>query len=403
MTTPRSITILGCTGSVGRATLDVVGEANLLASQSGEPQKFQIIALTAHQDWEGLARLGVAHEAQYVALADEAYGDQLKSALSGTGIEIGIGPKALIEAAQRHASLVMASIVGAAGLAPTLAAAQRGATIALANKECLVCAGSVFLDAAKRAGAKLLPVDSEHNAIFQVLHDLDTVEKLILTASGGPFRTWTPAQIAAATPSQAIAHPNWSMGEKISVDCATLMNKGLELIEAALLFDMPEHKIDVLVHPQSVIHSLVAYHDGSVLAQLGAPDMRIPIAHALAWPARIKTSVARLNLAQIARLDFQEPDINAFPALGMAREALKRGGAAPTLLNAANEVAVRAFLDGNVSFPEIAAIVLQTLEDAARLGIDGALSSLDDVHEADDAGRQMARDNVVRRRFAHTH
>jgi 1-deoxy-D-xylulose-5-phosphate reductoisomerase len=399
---PRTLTILGATGSVGRATLDVVRQANAAAAVAGDAPKFQIVALTANKDWAGLAEQAIALKAQYVALADPAFADQLKAALSGQGIEIGIGPGALVEAAQRDASIVMASIVGAAGLAPTLAAAKRGAAIALANKECLVCAGAVFLDAAKQASAKLLPVDSEHNAIFQVLDNPETVEKLILTASGGPFRTWTKEQIAIATPQQAIAHPNWSMGEKISVDCATLMNKGLELIEAALLFDMPEHKIDVLIHPQSVIHSLVAYHDGSVLAQLGAPDMRIPIANALAWPTRLKTSVARLNLAQIGRLDFQEPDIIAFPALGLAREALKQNGCAPTILNAANEIAVRAFLDGNVSFPEIAAIVSETLNEANRLGLMGPLSSLDDVHQADELGRRISREQVAVRRFATT-
>jgi 1-deoxy-D-xylulose-5-phosphate reductoisomerase len=399
MSNRRTLTILGCTGSVGGATLDVVAEANARAVQIGDAPQFVIVALTAHNDWAGLAKQAISHKAAFVALSDPTFADQLKDALSGQGIEIGIGPAALVEAANRDASIVMASIVGAAGLAPTLAAARRGAAIALANKECLVCAGSVFLDAAKQAGAKLLPVDSEHNAIFQVLDNPQTVEKLILTASGGPFRTWTKDQIATATPAQAIAHPNWSMGEKISVDCATLMNKGLELIEAALLFDMPETKIDVLIHPQSVIHSLVAYHDGSVLAQLGAPDMRIPIANALAWPTRIKTSVARLNLAEIGRLDFQEPDMIAFPALALAREALKRNGAAPTILNAANEIAVRAFLDGNVSFPEIAAIVSETLSEAARLGIDGALSCLDDVHGADEAGRRIGQEKVAVRRF----
>ena len=400
MSTPRTLTILGATGSVGQATLDVVREANAQTISLGQAPKFRIVALTAHTDWESLAKHAIAHNAEFVALSDSAQGEKLKAALSGRAIEVGIGPGALVEAAQREASIVMASIVGAAGLAPTLAAAKRGAAIALANKECLVCAGAVFLDAAKQAGSKLLPVDSEHNAIFQVLHNPEAVEKLILTASGGPFRTWKKEQIALATPAQAIAHPNWSMGEKISVDCATLMNKGLELIEAALLFDMPEYKIDVLIHPQSVIHSLVAYHDGSVLAQLGAPDMRIPIANALAWPERIKTNVARLNLAEIARLDFQEPDIIAFPALNLAREALKTSGAAPTILNAANEVAVRAFLDGNVSFLEIAAIVSETLCEAGRLGIDGALNCLNDVHEADVAGRQMASQKVAQRSFA---
>jgi 1-deoxy-D-xylulose-5-phosphate reductoisomerase len=400
MNATRTLTILGATGSIGSATLDVVAQANAGAIAAGDGPAFKIIALTAHQDWENLARYALAYKAEFVALSDPTHGDQLKHALSGQGIEIGLGPEALVAAAQRNSDLVMAAIVGAAGLAPTLAAAQRGAAIALANKECLVCAGSVFLDAAKQAGAKLLPTDSEHNAIFQVLDNPDSVEKLILTASGGPFRTWTSAQIAQATPAQAIAHPNWSMGRKISVDCATLMNKGLELIEAALLFDMPEQKIDVLIHPQSVIHSLVAYRDGSVLAQLGAPDMRIPIANALAWPKRFETNVARLNLAQIGQLDFQEPDIIAFPALGLAREALKRNGCAPTILNAANEIAVEAFLDGNVSFPEIAAIVSETLGEASRLGIDGAMSSLDDVYQADAAGRCIGKQKLGLRRFA---
>jgi len=319
--------------------------------------------------------------------------------LAGHKIEIGLGPEAVVEAAARPADVVMAAIVGAAGLAPTLAAAKRGATIALANKECLVCAGSVFLKAVRDGGGSILPVDSEHNAIFQVLDQSDRVEKLILTASGGPFRTWSAAAIAAATPEQAVAHPNWSMGQKISVDSATLMNKGLELIEAALLFGMPENKIDVLVHPQSVIHSLVAYQDGSVLAQLGAADMRIPIAHALAWPARLVTSAPRLDLAAIAKLDFEVPDLERFPALSLARGALQKGGAAPTILNAANEVAVQAFLDRNVSFPEIAAIVLETMDQACRLGMDAALGDLDDVYAADEAGRSIAVQNIAKRKL----
>lgn len=399
MNTTRKLSILGATGSVGTATLDVVAQANARSIANGQPPKFQIVALTACNDWKNLARHAVSFKAEYVALSDPAHGQDLRDALAGEGIEIGIGPQSLIEAAQRDASIVMAAIVGAAGLAPTLAAAQRGASIALANKECLVCAGTIFLDAARTAGAKLLPVDSEHNAIFQVLHNPESVEKLILTASGGPFRTWTREQIAAATPAQAIAHPNWSMGRKISVDCATLMNKGLELIEAALLFDVPESKIDVLIHPQSVIHSLVAYVDGSVLAQLGAPDMRIPIANALAWPQRLETSVARLNLAQIGQLDFQEPDLIAFPCLGLARDALQGKGAAPTILNAANEIAVQAFLDGNVSFPEIAAIVSETLNRANRIGVDGTLSCLADVYEADAAGRLIAQEKINERKF----
>ncbi|WP_395631596.1 1-deoxy-D-xylulose-5-phosphate reductoisomerase [Aquidulcibacter sp.] len=395
----KSLTILGATGSIGLATLDVVMEANARARATGQDDAYRVIALTANRDWAGLAEQAILTGATFVALSDGRFGPQLEAALAGHKIEIGLGPEAVVEAAARPADVVMAAIVGAAGLAPTLAAAKRGATIALANKECLVCAGSVFLKAVRDGGGSILPVDSEHNAIFQVLDQSDRVEKLILTASGGPFRTWSAAAIAAATPEQAVAHPNWSMGQKISVDSATLMNKGLELIEAALLFGMPENKIDVLVHPQSVIHSLVAYQDGSVLAQLGAADMRIPIAHALAWPARLVTSAPRLDLAAIAKLDFEVPDLERFPALSLARGALQKGGAAPTILNAANEVAVQAFLDRNVSFPEIAAIVLETMDEACRLGMDAALGDLDDVYAADEAGRSIAVQNIAKRKL----
>lgn len=395
----KSLTILGATGSIGLATLDVVMEANARARAAGQDEAYRVVALTANRDWAGLAEQAILTGATFVALSDGRFGPQLEAALAGHKIEIGLGPEAVVEAAARPADVVMAAIVGAAGLAPTLAAAKRGATIALANKECLVCAGSVFLKAVRDGGGSILPVDSEHNAIFQVLDQSDRVEKLILTASGGPFRTWSAAAIAAATPEQAVAHPNWSMGQKISVDSATLMNKGLELIEAALLFGMPENKIDVLVHPQSVIHSLVAYQDGSVLAQLGAADMRIPIAHALAWPARLVTSAPRLDLAAIAKLDFEVPDLERFPALSLARSALQKGGAAPTILNAANEVAVQAFLDRNVSFPEIAAIVLETMDEACRLGMDAALGDLDDVYAADEAGRSIAVQNIAKRKL----
>ena len=395
----KSLTILGATGSIGLATLDVVMEANARARAAGQDDAYRVIALTANRDWAGLAEQAILTGATFVALSDGRFGPQLEAALAGHKVEIGLGPEAVVEAAARPADVVMAAIVGAAGLAPTLAAAKRGATIALANKECLVCAGSVFLKAVRDGGGSILPVDSEHNAIFQVLDQSDRVEKLILTASGGPFRTWSAAAIAAATPEQAVAHPNWSMGQKISVDSATLMNKGLELIEAALLFGMPENKIDVLVHPQSVIHSLVAYQDGSVLAQLGAADMRIPIAHALAWPARLVTSAPRLDLAAIAKLDFEVPDLERFPALSLARSALQKGGAAPTILNAANEVAVQAFLDRNVSFPEIAAIVLETMDEACRLGMDAALGDLDDVYAADEAGRSIAVQNIAKRKL----
>lgn len=399
MNMTKSLTILGATGSVGQATLDVAMEANARARSAGQEDAYRVMALTANRDWAGLAEQALATGATYVALGDPRFGPQLEAALAGHGVEIGLGPEALVEAAARPADIVMAAIVGAAGLAPALAAAKRGATIALANKECLVCAGSVFLKAVQDGGASILPVDSEHNAIFQVLDQSDRVEKLILTASGGPFRTWSAAAIAAATPEQAVAHPNWSMGQKISVDSATLMNKGLELIEAALLFGMPENKIDVLVHPQSVIHSLVAYQDGSVLAQLGAADMRIPIAHALAWPSRLVTSAPRLDLAAIAQLDFEVPDLERFPALSLARGALQKKGAAPTILNAANEVAVQAFLDRNVSFPEIAAIVSETMDEACRLGMDAALGDLDDVYAADEAGRSIATQNIAKRKF----
>lgn len=394
----RKLTVLGATGSVGRATLDVVAEVNARAAHHGQPPVFRIEALAACRDAAGLARLARSHGARMVALAEPENGQALCDALAGSGVEVAIGPEAASEAAARPADLVMAAITGAAGLHPALEAAKRGATILLANKECLVCAGPVFLAAAQAGGARILPVDSEHNAIFQVLDRREAVEKLILTASGGPFRQWSVEAMARATPEQAVAHPNWSMGRKISVDSATLMNKGLELIEASLLFDMPEDQIDILVHPQSIIHSLVAYKDGSFLAQLGAPDMRIPIAHALAWPERFETSVPRLDLVAVARLDFEPPDSARFPALALCRSALAAGGAAPTVLNAANEIAVGAFLDRNVRFPEIAAIVAETMERAHKDGLDRALGNLDDVHAADDAGRAIASALVAARR-----
>jgi 1-deoxy-D-xylulose-5-phosphate reductoisomerase len=297
----------------------------------------------------------------------------------------------------------MSAITGAAALAPTRAAIDRGASVALANKECLVCAGPLLMDAARRSGATLLPVDSEHNAIFQVLDRPERVEKLTLTASGGPFREWSRERMAAATPDQACAHPNWSMGRKISVDSATLMNKGLELIEAAFLFDAPETRIDVLVHPQSVVHSLVAYCDGSVLAQMAAPDMRIPIAHALAWPDRAAISAARLDLAAVGRLDFFQPDLGRFPALRLAREALRTGGAAPAVLNAANESAVEGFLAGRIGFLDIAAVVEEVLLhwDSQGHGVIAKTpSSFGDVLAVDAAARIAARQAAARRQAA---
>jgi 1-deoxy-D-xylulose-5-phosphate reductoisomerase len=314
-------------------------------------------------------------------VADPALYAALRDALSGTNIAVGAGPDAVVEAAALDADWTMAAITGAAGLAPTLAAIRRGASVALANKEALVCAGEVMLRAVRDAGATLLPVDSEHNAIFQSLADGNhgAVEKIILTASGGPFRTATHAEMARATPV-------WSMGAKISIDSATMMNKGLELIEAARLFNLDETQIGVLIHPQSVIHGMVCYHDGSVMAQLGSPDMRIPIAHTLAWPERIATSSPRLNLAAIARLDFAEPDLTQFPALRLARAALKAGGGAPAILNAANEIAVDAFLNRRIGFLDIAGTVEKVLDSMGTPPAD----TLDDVIALDGAARRAA-------------
>jgi 1-deoxy-D-xylulose-5-phosphate reductoisomerase len=330
---PRRITVLGSTGSIGCNTVDLI-ERN--------SEAFEIEALTAHQNVAVLSEQARRLRPKLAVIADEnRYGD-LKEALAGTGVGVAAGQEALVEAADRPADWVMAAIVGAAGLAPTLAAVRRGAAIALANKETLVCAGSLMVAEIARHGATVLPVDSEHNAIFQVLETRhpETVERIILTASGGPFRDLSREAMAEVTPDQAVAHPNWDMGAKISVDSATMMNKGLELIEAYHLFGLPEPQIEILVHPQSVVHSMVAYIDGSVLAQLGQPDMRTPIAYALAWPARMAAPVERLDLAAIGQLTFEAPDPDRFPALRLARQALRAGGCAPTVLNAANEIAV---------------------------------------------------------------
>ncbi len=377
---PRRLSILGSTGSIGCSTLDLV-ERN--------PGAFEIEALTANRSVSRLAVQAKQFGARMAVVADEqCYGD-LKEALSGTGIEAAAGAAAVAEAAARPVDWVMAAIVGAAGLAPTLSAIRQGGVVGLANKETLVCAGSLMTAEVSACGAQLLPVDSEHNAIFQVL-DLEqpeSIDRLILTASGGPFRTFSREQMAGVTPDQAVAHPNWDMGAKISIDSATMMNKGLELIEAHYLFDMPEERIEILVHPQSVIHSMVSYVDGSVLAQLGQPDMRTPIAYALAWPERMVTPVERLDLAAVARLEFEEPDEVRFPALALARAALRAGGTAPTTMNAANEEAVAAFLAGRLGFLAIAEIVERTLEahPSVRLG------SLEEVNAADGAARDTAR------------
>ena len=347
---PRSVTILGSTGSVGTQTVDLV---------SRDPERFPVEALTANRNVTLLAQQARQLNARMAVVADPAAYAELKQLLSGTGIEVAAGSAAVAAAAERPADWVMAAIVGAAGLEPTLAAIRRGAIVAFANKEVLVCAGALMMEEVKAHGATLLPVDSEHSAIYQVFdfERIDSVSRLILTASGGPFRAKDRAFMAAATREQAVAHPTWDMGAKISVDSATMMNKGLELIEAHFLFGIPEERIDVLVHPQSVIHSLVEYVDGSVLAQLGTPDMRTPIAYALGWPARIATPAERLDLVKAATLTFEAPDPVRFPALRLARAALQSGGGAPTILSAANEVAVQAFLDRRIGFLDIHRLV----------------------------------------------
>lgn len=350
----RTISILGATGSVGSATLDLVAR---------HLEQYDVLALTAHRDVEGLAKAARAVKARHAVIADAAMLPALRAALSGTTIQCAGGAEALCETAALGADYTMAAITGCAGLPPVMAALQAGKTVALANKEALVSAGSLMIAAAKSTGATLLPVDSEHNAIFQCLQgaDMHSVSRIILTASGGPFRTMALADMAHITPAQAIKHPNWSMGAKISVDSATMMNKGLELIEAHHLFPLGHERLEVIVHPQSIIHSLVEYVDGSVLAQLGTADMRVPIAHTLAYPHRMETPVARLNFSQLTRLDFEAPDVVRFPALRLARAALVEGGAAPLIMNAANEVAVAAFLAGHCSFLQIAHCVEQTL------------------------------------------
>ena len=374
----RRISILGSTGSIGCSTLDLV-ERNR--------NRYEVVALTANRNVDLLAQQSRQVGAKLAVIGDEErYGD-LKAALADTGIEVAAGPRAVVDAAARSADWVMAGIVGAAGLEPTLAALRRGAVVALANKECLVCAGSLMLEEVRNSGATLLPADSEHNAIFQVFdfERPESVERIILTASGGPFLDRDLSDLERVTPAQAVAHPNWSMGPKISVDSATLMNKGLEIIEAYHLFPIQQDQIEVLVHPQSVIHSMVAYVDGSVLAQLGAPDMRTPIAYTLAWPRRIAAPSERLDLAAIGTLTFRPPDEIRFPALRLAREALQTAGAAPTILNAANEVAVQSFLNGHIGFVEIVKIVEEVLNKLPN----SPIASLDDVVEADRRTREL--------------
>ncbi len=375
----RSVTVLGSTGSVGTQTVDLLAAA---------PERFHVRALVAGRNVGLLAEQAVALRAERAVIADPASYAKLRDALAGTRIEVAAGPEEVVAAAALPADLTMAAITGAAGLAATLAAIRRGAIVALANKEALVCAGEVMLRAVSDARATLLPVDSEHNAIFQALADgnRDAVEKIVLTTSGGPFRTLSVEEMANATPEAALRHPVWSMGAKISIDSATMMNKCLEVIEAARLFALDETQIDVLVHPQAVIHGLVCYRDGSVLAQLGSPDMRIPIAHTLAWPSRMATQSPRLDLAALARLDFAEPDSVRFPALRLAREALRAGGGASAILNAANEIAVESFLQHRIRFLDIAGTVARVLD---AMGTPSA-DTLDEVLALDATARRTA-------------
>ncbi len=384
MAAPRSVTILGATGSIGASTIDLLKR---------NPSRYRIEAVSANRNGRALARIARELDARFAAVAhDGAYAD-LKEDLAGSGIEAAAGPAAMIEAARRPADWVMAAIAGATGLEPTLAAVERGGTVALANKECLVCAGALFMRRAALKGTKVLPVDSEHNALFQALSAgrREDVVRLVLTASGGPFRTWSMDAIRAATPAQALKHPNWSMGPKVTIDSATLMNKGLELIEAHHLFAMESAGIDVVVHPQSIVHGLVEFRDGSVIAQLGPPDMRIPIAHCLAWPTRIEGPGPRLDLARIATLTFEAPDVQRFPALSLARRALEAGNGAPTVLNAANEVAVAEFIAERLPFPGIPALVEATLEAAHRQGALREPASVEDALAIDHIARSLAR------------
>ncbi|MBA2778134.1 1-deoxy-D-xylulose-5-phosphate reductoisomerase [Billgrantia kenyensis] len=390
----QRVTVLGATGSIGTSTLDVIAR---------HPDRYQVHALTAHCSREGLLTQCLVHHPSVAVLAEERDAAWLRDCLSHAGLatEVRAGEAALVEAASAaEVDVVMAAIVGAAGLLPTLAAVRAGKRVLLANKEALVMSGALFMDAVARHGATLLPIDSEHNAIYQCLPpehrgglSRHGVTQLLLTASGGPFRGWTPERLATVTPEQACAHPNWSMGRKISVDSATLMNKGLELIEACWLFDARPEQVQVVVHPQSVIHSMAAYSDGSVLAQLGNPDMRTPIAYGLAWPERIDAGVEALDLFQIARLDFEAPDESAFPCLRLAREAMQAGGTAPAILNGANEVAVEAFLAGRLSFPGIGELVGEVLESLpVEVGDD-----LETLLAADARAREAARSRLDRR------
>ena len=383
----RRISVLGATGSVGQSTLDLIERT---------PGRFEVVALTAHSNARELAALARRHRVEVAVVANPDSYLELKALLAGTGIEAAAGAEALDAAASRPADCVVAAIVGAAGIRPTFAAVAQGRRIALANKECLVTAGPVFMAAVAASGAELLPVDSEHSAAFQAIgnSDLADIERITLTASGGPFRTWDRARLSAATPAEALRHPNWSMGPKISIDSATLMNKGLELIEAHYLFPVGLDRLDVVVHPQSIVHCLVSYRDGSVLAQLANPDMRTPIALSLSYPARMSAPTPPLDLVKLATLTFEAPDTERFPAIDLARSALARGGAAPAVFNAANEIAVESFLAGRIGFLDIATTVATCLEQAERDSLMKEPGSLADVLEVDGQARVLAR-NVI--------
>ncbi len=379
----RRISVLGATGSIGESTLDLIGR---------NPDAYEVVALTGGCNVKRLAALAVLHNAAFAVIADADRYSDLKSALAGTNIETGAGEAALLEAASRPADWVMAAIVGAAGLKPTLEAVRQGRATALANKECLVTAGTLFMQEVARAGATLLPVDSEHSAAHQVMAETkhELIESVCLTASGGPFRTWGREQMADATPEQALNHPNWSMGPKVTIDSATLMNKGLELIEAHHLFGLPPDKLDVLIHPQSIVHCLVTLADGSVLAQMSCPDMRTPIAYSLAWPERMHAPTKRLDLAALGTLSFEMPDRARFPALELARTALLAGRSAGTVLNAANEIAVEAFLAKRIGFLAIASLVEATLESRPDLAAVSP-TTVDDVLVVDKEARRHAK------------
>ena len=380
---PRRVTILGATGSIGTSTLSVIAE---------RPGAFSVDAVTANSNATELAAIARRTGARLAVIADEAAYPDLRSALAGSGIAAAAGPAAVVEAAMRPVDLVVAAIVGAAGLAPTFAAVSAGQRVALANKECLVSAGTLFMSVARRAGVEILPLDSEHNAIFQVLagHGDAGIERIVITASGGPFRTWSRERMATATPAEALRHPNWTMGRKITIDSATLMNKGLELIEAHYLFRQPGEKLDVLIHPQSIVHGLVSFSDGYVIAALSPPDMRTPIAHCLAWPQASPGAGRKLDLAALGSLEFAPPDLDRFPALRIARSALDSGGWATNILSAANEIAVSAFLAGQIGFLEIAGIVDQALTRAASAKRASAPASIEEAVALDAEGRRIA-------------